>query len=101
MIKPSPALIEAWTSRAEVAARFEAPAITDPVMYPERYLSDYNKAEPMMALLDMYRCYPCMHAFMPQQWVHGLIHGPSPPVLKSPAQARNVCNLSALVAKEV
>ena len=56
------------------------PVFSGPVRYPTEQFNTCDQHDPTAALLNLYRCYLCMHAIMPVVWVLSFIHGPPPPL---------------------
>ena len=76
-----------------------------PLQFPDRaggsdWRSSAGDTDPVVALLNMYRCFPCTRAFLPQQWVQSLITSPRVPTSTTPEQGLRICTTIGQAATE-
>ena len=102
---PLKAIVMKWISQGNNQfSPDEHVYFTCPIQWPQGvgqadWLNRAYELDPVVAMLNMYRCYPCMRAFLPTQWVQALIRSDSPPISNRDTALR-ICETLGLAAKQ-
>ena len=102
---PLKAIVMKWISQGNNQfSPDEHVYFTCPIQWPQGvgqadWFNSAYELDPVVAMLNMYRCYPCMRAFLPTQWVQALIRSDSPPISNRDTALR-ICETLGLAAKQ-